>query len=139
MQLGDSVTAFDFNDFYALLGSMPTVPGPPADPSRLLYDFLKIQSFVSPFTLASLRAEPAKAALDKAINARQNAYFAKYGNTDAIIDETSNLYSPAVPDSKINRLAILSALANDQATALNNAYTSDGRTSWARGGRRSGG
>ena len=123
VQLGDTVTAFDFNRFYALLGSRPTVSS--ADPSRLLYDFLQIQTAVSPFTLAALRAEPAKAALDKAINARQNAYFAKYGNASAIIAEINNLYSPSVIDSKPNRLAILSALADDQANALKAAYTPD--------------
>jgi biotin carboxyl carrier protein len=124
-QLGATVTAFDFAGFYAVLGSMPTAAG---DPSRLLYDFLQIQSVVGPSTLASLRAEPRKAALDKAISARQNAYFAKYGNAPAIISLMNDFYSPAVIDSKPNRLAILSALADDQANELKAAYTSDNRT-----------
>lgn len=124
-QLGDTVTAFDFAAFYALLGSMPTVSS--ADPSRLLYDFLQIQSTVNSSRLASLRAEPVKAALDKAINGRQNAYFAKYGNAPAIITQINASYSPSVVDSKPNRLSILSALADNQAAALKTAYTSDSR------------
>jgi biotin carboxyl carrier protein len=124
-QLGDTVNAFDFAAFYTLLGSMPTASS--ADPSRLEYDFQQIQAAVSSFRLVSLRAEPVKAALDKAINARQNAYFAKYGNAPTIISQINEFYSPSVVDSKPNRLAILSALADNQANALKAAYTSDGR------------
>ena len=81
-QLGATATAFGFPAFYAILGSMPTVSG---DPSRLEYDFPAIDAAVAPFALAALRKEPRKAALNTAINARQNAYFAKYANAPAII------------------------------------------------------
>jgi biotin carboxyl carrier protein len=110
---------FDFAKFYALLGSMPTVAG---DPSRLLYDFLKIQAETRPYTLASLRAESRKAVLDKAINARQNAYFAKYGNAPAIIAQMNSYYSSSVIGSKPQRLEVLTTISNDQWTALKNAY-----------------
>jgi biotin carboxyl carrier protein len=123
-QLGTPVTAFDFTGFYAILSAFPTTP----DPSRLLYDFTKIQGYVNPFALASLRSEPAKATLDKAINARQNAYFAKYANAPAVIAQINDSYSPFVPNSKPNRLLALSALAEEQANALSSAYSVDGRT-----------
>jgi hypothetical protein len=103
---------------------MPTVPG---DLSRLLYDFLQIQLITQPYTLAALRAESRKALLDKAINSRQNAWYAKYGQAPAIINLMNQYYSPLVTDSKPVRLAVLSALANDQFSALKTAYTSDGR------------
>jgi biotin carboxyl carrier protein len=115
---------FDFAKFYALLGSMPTVAG---DPSRLLYDFLKIQAETRPYTLASLRAESRKAVLDKAINARQNAYFAKYGNAPAIIAQMNQYYSATVTGSKPQRLDVLTTLSSDQWAALENAYTESER------------
>lgn len=122
--LGKPAAPFDFPAFYAILGSAPTVPG---DPSRLRYDFLAIQAFTASHTLASLRAEPAKAALDKAVNARQNAFFAKYADIPALVARINAWYSPGTPNSKPNRLAVLSALANDQANALKAAYTADQR------------
>jgi hypothetical protein len=91
-QLGTNAAAFDFPVFYATLASAPTVAG---DPSRLLYDFLAIQAFTAPAALASLRAEQGKAALDKAINARQNAFFAKYGSISAIVSRGVTSYTAA--------------------------------------------
>jgi hypothetical protein len=123
-QLGAAATAFDFPAFYAALGAMPTVSG---DPSRLQYDFPAIDAAVAPTALAALRAEPSKAALNSAVNVRQNAYFAKYGNSAAIIALMNEYYSPSVAESKPNRLAILTAIANDQFTELKNAYTADAR------------
>jgi hypothetical protein len=123
-QLGAPATAFDFPTFNATLAAAPTVAG---DPSRLLYDFPAIQTHVAPVALAALRAEPRKAALDKAVNARQNAYFSKYGNIAAIVARINAWYSPNTADSKPNRLAILTALATDQANALKAAYTADNR------------
>jgi hypothetical protein len=91
-QLGASVAAFDFAAFYAILGAIPTIPDHPA---RLIFDFLEIQAAVGPFTLAALRAEGAKATLNKAINARANAFYAKYANGPAIIDRINKDYSPS--------------------------------------------
>lgn len=123
-QLGAQAKAFDFPAFYAILGGTPTVAG---DPSRLLYDFLKIKSATAPFALASLRTEPRKAALSNAINARQNAYFAKYANAPAIIGLMNQFYSPSIVGSKPQRLDVLSTLANAQFAELKAAYTADGR------------
>lgn len=131
VQLGAPVTAFDFAGCYATLGSAPIVTG---DPSRLQYDFLAIQGLASAHTLAALRAEPAKAVLDKAINARQNAYYAKYGSTQsaAIIAQMNQNYtidpsSPHYNNSKAQRLALLAGLALEQQDLLQHAYSSDGR------------
>jgi hypothetical protein len=123
--LGASPKPFDFPSFYTTLGAIPTVPG---DPSRIRFGFLEIQAFAKPFALAALRAEPRKAALNKAINARQNAFFAKYANAPAIITLMNQFYSPAIAGSKPQRLTTLSALANVQAGQLKSAYSADGRT-----------
>jgi hypothetical protein len=121
-----------------------TVPGATAsgstlsggDSSRLLYDFLKIQADVAPFTLATLRAEPTKAALEKAINMRQNAYFAKYANQDTIIGFAIEYYlnppdlglnGPVNPFSKSARLDNLSGTNESRWAALNGAYANAGR------------
>jgi hypothetical protein len=125
LQLGEPVVPFDFPKFYEVLGSMPTVPGHPA---RLLYDFLEIQAAARPSTVASLRAEPFKASLNKAVNSRANAYYSKYGNAAEIIARMRSLYSPAVADSKPVRLEILSSLSGDQMRLLRDAYRQDGRT-----------
>lgn len=105
------------------------------DSSRLAYGFLKIQADVAPFTLATLRAEPRKAALEKAINMRQNAYFAKYAHQDAIINFAERYYfnppdfglGPPNPYSKSARLGTLSAVNESRWAALNGAYKNVGR------------
>jgi biotin carboxyl carrier protein len=120
--------------------SGPTLSG--GDPSRLLYDFLKIQTDVAPFTLATLRAEPRKAALHKAINMRQNTYFAKYANKGAVIARMNQFYfnppdfglpGPANPLSKSARLATLSDTNESLWTALNGAYFNVNRQGGAAG------
>jgi hypothetical protein len=124
-QLGAAVTAFDFGTFYTTLGGTPTVAG---QPSRLLYDFLEIQAAAKPSALASLRSEPLKASLNKAINVRQNAYFAKYGNAPAIIAQMNQYFSPSVIGSKPQRLANLAGLSQTQWDQLKTAYVNDGRS-----------
>jgi hypothetical protein len=121
-KLGQEIASFDFPAFFGILGSMPTVPGHPA---RLIYDFLEIQAFAKPFTLAALRAEPNKAALSKAINARANAYYAKYANAPAVIAKMQEFYSPSIAESKPNRLDLLSSLSEDQMKQLRDAYLAD--------------
>src|SRR5438045_3972514 len=88
-ELGANAKAFDFAKLYATLGAIPTLAG---DPSRIRYNFLEIQAAVKPVTLAALRAEPRKAALNKAINARQNAFLGKYANAPAIIALMNQFY-----------------------------------------------
>jgi hypothetical protein len=113
-QLGAPVAAFDFATFYSTLGSFPTISG---DLSRLLFDPLAIQSFVKPSTLVALRAEAAKAALNNAINARQNAYFPKYGNAADIITRINEDYSTALGGTKPLRLGALTTLPRQHVDA----------------------
>jgi hypothetical protein len=125
VELGAPALRFDFSAFYGTLGSMPSVPGHPA---RLIYDFLQIQAAVKPFTLAVLRAEANKAALSKAINARANAFYAKYANATDVIKRMRELYSPTVPQSKPYRLEVLSSISENQMIQLRDAYATDGLT-----------
>jgi len=128
--LGAAVTAFPFDTFYGLLATMPTT----GDPSRLLYDFLQIQAYTAPYTLASLRAEPRKAALDKAINARQNAFFAKYANQSIIVGRIQqdyaaptglNAFATTGGNSKPWLLGLLAECSLNQWNALDAAYQND--------------
>lgn len=123
-QLGDTVTPFDFTAFYA--GLSATVGG---DPSLLEFNSQGILSApgVAASLLATLRAEPRKAALDKAVNGRQNAFFSKYGNSAAIVTVASTLYGPGAT-AKPQRLQNLANLAQQQADQLDAAYNTDGRT-----------
>jgi hypothetical protein len=125
VRLGQSVSGFDFPSFYAELGS--TVADSPA---RLVYDSQAISTDKAVLTsaLMTLRAEPRKALLDKAIAARENAYYQKYADQAAVIALQRQYYDPANPDSKPARLATLSTVAQEQADALINAYVDDERT-----------
>jgi multidrug efflux pump subunit AcrA (membrane-fusion protein) len=120
--LGASVTAFDFDKFYRTLESFPTTGG---DKSRLQYDAAALLDYAKPYALATLRAEGRKLALQKALNTRQNAFYAKYGSRQAgIVEKATEYYSPGpgYPTSKPNRLANLSKLADSQWNLLSNAY-----------------
>jgi hypothetical protein len=135
---GASLAPFDFRLFYhrltspgappgVLPGGIPTVP---PDHSRPLYDAAKLEAYVARFRLASLRAEPARAALAQALSARQNAFYAKYGNAADIIAVTKQSYDVTLggaKTSKPDRLAKLIKLAQQQANALEAAYAGDGR------------
>jgi hypothetical protein len=122
--LGAVVKAFSYETLYATVSAFPTKPG---DHSRLLYDVANLESELNPFLLATLRGEPAKAALAKAINGRQNAYFAKYANATEIIDLMNDYYSPKSTTGKPHRLGALSVLAEKQAAELKHAYTTTSR------------
>ena len=123
--LGAQVNAFDFATFHATLGSMPTIPDHPA---ILLFDFLGIQAATKPFTLAALRAEINKTALNKAISARANSYYAKYANAPAIIARMNELYNPHNDGSKSRRLEVLRQHSQRQYDILQKAYINDGLT-----------
>src|SRR5262245_10220470 len=66
--LGKSITKFDLPVFYGTL--LQTVTGKPA---RLKFDSAAIRTALQPSILFELRAEPLKAALDKAIAQRESA------------------------------------------------------------------
>ncbi len=124
-QLGAPVSAFDFDGFAKLLGDRPTVAG---EPWRLEYDDAAIWTKVQPNALAALRAEPQKIALRKAIWARANAWFSKYGKIPQIVAQTEAFYNPASSTSKWSRLGKLAWLAQWQADQLSAAYIADKRT-----------
>jgi predicted exporter len=113
-KLGDTVTPFDFTTFYAGLGA--TAPG---DASLLAFNSQGILTApsVGASTLAALRAEPRRSALDRAVNLRQNAYFAKFANSLSVATTANNLYG-AGPTGKPARLQNLRTLAQQQADQL---------------------
>jgi HlyD family secretion protein len=126
IQLGDQVTPFDFTKFYVGLSTTSK-----ADPSLLIYNSLGILNDlnVQNSLLMTLRAEPMAAVLDKAINARQNAYYAKYANLSGphgIISVMQQLYKATTPPvsfrSKLDALAQLSTLSGIQYNDLESAY-----------------
>jgi hypothetical protein len=122
--LGSTVTAFDFTTFYGGLGA--TALG---DASRLVFNSQGIRTSapVTASILASLRAEPRAAALDRAVDLRQNAYFARYGNIPGVVALAQGFYGGGAT-AKPTRLANLATLAQSQADQLAAAYTADGRT-----------
>jgi len=120
-QIGMSVVGCDFTSVYGTLSSSYYV----GDPSLLYYGPDEIHNLVSLGQMASLRAEGAKIALNKAINARQNAYFSKYGSIDQIVTQTQAAYGPETNDSKTYRLGQLQQLAESQVGALKTAYDND--------------
>lgn len=137
-QLGATVTAFPFATFYGGLNA--TASG---DPSLLLFNAEGILSApsITASLLANLRAQSRRAVLDKAVNARQNAFYARNSpaNIAAIASTANNLYGggsapvpapPSVtnPQTKPQWLQELAYLAGQQASVLEAAYTADGRT-----------
>jgi hypothetical protein len=126
IQLGDPVTLFDFVKFYK---GLSTTSSEVPTGSRLSYDSKGIldDPSVQASLLMTLRAESTAAVLDKAINARQNAFFAKYVNQGQIISAMQNFYNPTLPlptaiTSKPDALNTLYSTANNQMIQLLIAY-----------------
>jgi hypothetical protein len=117
LQLGDSVTQFDFSNFYAGLSQTSS-----SDASLLTYNSSGIlnDSKVQASLLMTLRAESTAAALDKAINARQNAYYAKYANQQEIINVMQQIYNTT---SAANALSNIGSPGNSLSTLLQLAET----------------
>jgi biotin carboxyl carrier protein len=125
VQLGDSVTSFDFAGFYPILGS--TIAG---SPGQLGFTSQGIRNYgpIAASALLTLRAESLKAALDKAILARENAFYTKYGSAAAIAAKTVSSYSNLSAGSKPQLLSWLSQLSTQRDDLLQTAYLRDGRT-----------
>ena len=124
LQLGDPVTQFPFTTFYGGLSKTSS-----SDPSRLSYDSSGIlnDASVQASLLMTLRGEAMAAVLDKAVNTRQNAYYAKYANKDRIISVMQKFYTatsstPSTSISKPDAQAKLSSVAQDQMNDLLSAY-----------------
>jgi hypothetical protein len=130
VQLGDSVTAFDFAGFYAILGS--TITSSPHDPShgaqlRFTSQGIRSHGPVASSALLALRTESLKAALDQAILARENAFYNKYGRSAAIVGAANKKYSQS-HSSKAYLLSTLSQLSQQRSDLLQAAYERDERT-----------
>jgi hypothetical protein len=114
---GAPVTAFIFSTVYGT-----PLPSPSGDPS-LLAKSADIWAQLQPNYLANLRAEPRRASLDMAVNARQNAYYARYSPTaSAAIAAAANCYNPTNPSNNLSMLKQLVSLSNTQAAQLTSAY-----------------
>lgn len=130
LQLGDTVTAFDFFTFCEGLGALSGG----SDSSLLLYNSWAIltDATVQKSLLMTQRAESIAVALDKSVNARQNTFYAKYANIAETASVMQNLYTATLPESvtpfveegysKPDCLARLSQVVNNQAGDLALAY-----------------
>ncbi|HET8522004.1 MAG TPA: HlyD family efflux transporter periplasmic adaptor subunit [Thermomicrobiales bacterium] len=125
VDLGDVPKDIPFEKLCDPLRSAPVASG---DPSRLQFDAAGIVGLAKPFATATLRSELSKAALDTAINTRQNIYFSKHANASAVISTIAGSYSRTSPASKPNFLDILDDIAGQQFSALSDAYMEDDRT-----------
>ncbi len=81
--------------------------------------------------LFALRAEPVRASLEKAIAARENAWYAKYRYQDGVAKQMQAYYQPSptqpptTPVSKPDRLDALANISQSQHDALNSVYQKD--------------
>ena len=125
VQLGDTVKDIPFFKLAERVKTAGTVAG---DPSRLACDGSGIMQEVDHLYLATLRNEDRKAALNSAVNTRQNLYFSKHANAASVISTIKGYFSKTSPASNANLLESLSNVANQQASALQEAYTEDDRT-----------
>lgn len=121
--LGKPVPKFDLPGLYASLGQ----PQSAANPGRLKFDAQAIHDAVNVSVLFELRAEPTKAALDKAIGQRENTFLQKYKNQAGIIARMQQIYG-SIPGSKTVRLDALATISEQQRNALNTEYVNDSRT-----------
>lgn len=124
-ELGTKVSAFDFDHLYKAFRNASTSL---AHPGRLDFDSDGIdgQTITTPdgrrFALAALRAEPTKAALNKAIIARENAFITKYGKVTEIAS-----FLKAAASGKNFRLARLSSRSQQRTDKLLSAYSEPGK------------
>jgi len=132
-ELGTKVSAFDFDHLYKVFRDANNAFA--VDPGRLEFDSDRIDALITtPVAggpapaLAALRAEPVKAALNKAINARTNAFITKYKNAAGIIAAMR-----IVLPSKTERISRLSAHIQTRTDALMVAYEADNRTGVVKG------
>ncbi len=124
-ELGQAAKDIPYQKLIDLVKTAGTVPG--TSPSRLKADSNGIMDLVHDFALATLRNEDRKAALDSAVNTRENIFFSKHANAAAIISTLRAYYWRTSPTSKVNRLSTLTDLANQQMVALQEAYAEDDR------------
>jgi hypothetical protein len=121
--LGKAVTGFDLPTFCGNL-LQPVGAG---TLEKLKFDSQAIKTALQPSILYELRAEPTKAALDKAIAQRENSFLQKYKDRAGVITRMQTDFGSSA-GSKTNRLDALKSISETQFNDLNSAYTSDGWT-----------
>ena len=130
VRIGTVVQQFDRQSLVNSMLQFPTS----GDPSLLLYDADGISSYVGDSNddngaLMMLRAanEEAYAALDQAINARSNAYYAKYADQAGLVQALQSTYltnATVLPTvSKSQHLQNLLQISQQQWTGLSNSYS----------------
>lgn len=125
-ELGTKVSAFDFDYLYNVFRNANR--SRVVDPGRLDFgsDGIDGRTITTPdgqrFALAALRAEPQKAALNKAINQRANAVITKYGKATEIAS-----FLKAAAADRIFRLERLSSRSQQRTNTLLDAYQHSGR------------
>ena len=142
--LGKPVKAFDLNKLYSVLGTVVTPRAPdigldkgkilqeapllpasdqPFGWGRLKYDCSTIRNELGDYVLFELRAEQIKAAVDKAIAQRENAWVQKFESS--VYSATLNAYDRSQPNSRLGRLQRLAAISQDQHNRLRTEYDKD--------------
>jgi HlyD family secretion protein len=121
--LGKAVTGFDLPMFCDNL-LQPVSAG---SLEKLKFDSQAIRTALQPSILYALRAEPTKAALDKAIAQRENSFLQKYKDKTGVITRMQADFGTAA-GSKTDRLNALKNISQSQFNDLDSAYTADGWT-----------
>jgi multidrug efflux pump subunit AcrA (membrane-fusion protein) len=116
--LGEKIIGFGLQEFYNNLGATP-------DPSTLTYNSQAISNALTDYFLMTLRNEPAKALLDKAIGLRQNIYYknVKYSDTTGYINRITTYTN----NNEANLGQLQAALTAHQ-TLLSDMYQGTFRT-----------
>lgn len=128
VELGTGVSAFDFNTQYGAFRAALSIDnslGRVANDSKAIDTLTQTSNAATGRlrpALATLRAEAERAALDKAISARSNAFITRYGPgaVGAVTDIMRKVFAV-----KGNQIATLSDLSNSMTNALNAAYVND--------------
>jgi multidrug resistance efflux pump len=142
--LGKPVKAFDLNKLYSVLSTTvtpraadlprgkgkfqaerPLLPASdqPFGWGRLKYDCATIRDELGEYVLFELRAEQIKAAVDKAIAQRENAWVQKFESN--VYTATLNAYGRSDPNGRLGRLQRLATISQVQHDRLRTEYDKD--------------
>jgi hypothetical protein len=129
VRVGDPVAQVDRNEIVSSMLQFPAT----GDPSLLDWDADAIANWIGQANqgngaLVRLQQDAAYAALDQAISARANAYFAKYADPNTVVQAMQSTYQApnnfSTPGllSKSQHLANLMTYSGQQWTGLKNQY-----------------
>lgn len=119
--LGERVQAFDIDELFKDLGTTTR------DDARLYFDSFHIYQTLAPQVLATLRAEPNKAALDKSIKMRENAYVTTY-DID-VVNMAAELFFENSADNGLTLPNLIDGLletVKNKHLSIKGAYDADG-------------